>query len=240
MKSHGLPAICLGPTGNTQGTYSFLNLSTGLVIKCSWFVELPAPDSVIQRVNDLAANSGVSTTLIFADRHKTPFDWSDNDADPPVLDPTKMVVYPQLPAEMPGVLLKCHIPIPGDNSPFDKPYEPDWFELADKAAHTADLDNAEQLPPPLTFSRLMMTMNTYMFLLTPQPHLLSNKNLFPHIHQPLPPQPANLLLLLHGRLRVLVVPQVALMITTCSLRSLKNAANHQSIPITPLGAQMLN
>jgi hypothetical protein len=59
-----------------------------------------------------------------------------------------MTVYPQLPAEMPGVLLKCHIPIPGDNSPFDKPYEPDWFELADKAAHNADLDNAEQLPPP--------------------------------------------------------------------------------------------
>jgi hypothetical protein len=69
MKSRGLPAICLGPTGNIQGTYSFLNLSTGLVIKRRRFVELPAPDSVLQRVNDLAANSGVSTTLIFADRH---------------------------------------------------------------------------------------------------------------------------------------------------------------------------
>ena len=30
MQSHGLPAICLGPTGNKQGTYSFLNLLTGL------------------------------------------------------------------------------------------------------------------------------------------------------------------------------------------------------------------
>ena len=70
MKSHGLPAICLGPTGNIQGTYSFLNLSTGLVIKRRRFVELPAPDSVIQRVNTLASNSGVSSTLVFADRHK--------------------------------------------------------------------------------------------------------------------------------------------------------------------------
>ena len=49
MKSRGLPAICLGPTGNIQGTYSFLNLSTGLVIKRRRFVKLPAPDSVIKR-----------------------------------------------------------------------------------------------------------------------------------------------------------------------------------------------
>jgi hypothetical protein len=70
-----------------------------------------------------------------------------------------MVVYPQIPAEMPGVLLERHIPVPGDNSPLDEPYEPDWFELADEAAHNADLDNAEQLPPPLALLRLMMTMN---------------------------------------------------------------------------------
>jgi hypothetical protein len=150
-----------------------------------------------------------------------------------------MTVYPQLPAEMPGVLLKRRIPVPDVNSPFDEPYEPDWFELADEAAHNADLDNAEQLPPPLTLLRLIMTMNLYAFLLTPQPHLLSNTILFPHFHQPLPPQPASLLLLLHGCLRVLVVPQVALMISTCSLRSLMIPANRQSFPITPLGAQTL-
>ena len=95
MKSRGIPAICLGPTGNIQGTYRFLNLSTGLVLKRHRFVELPAPDSVIQRVNKLAANSGVSTNLVFADRHKTPFDWPDNVPEPTGLDPTKMVVYPQ-------------------------------------------------------------------------------------------------------------------------------------------------
>jgi hypothetical protein len=86
MKSRGLPAICLGLTGNIQGTFSFLNLLTGLVIKHRRFVELPAPDSVIQCVNeDLAANSGVSTTLVFADRHKTPLNWPDNAPDQPAL-----------------------------------------------------------------------------------------------------------------------------------------------------------
>jgi hypothetical protein len=60
MKSRGIPAICLGPTGNSQGTYSFLNLAMGLVIKRRQFTELPAPDSVIKRVATLAQKTGVS------------------------------------------------------------------------------------------------------------------------------------------------------------------------------------
>jgi hypothetical protein len=33
MKTCRTPSICLGPTSNIQGTYNFLNLVTGLVIK---------------------------------------------------------------------------------------------------------------------------------------------------------------------------------------------------------------
>ena len=72
-----------------------------VVIKCLHFVELPAPDSVIQRVNSLAGNSGVFSTLVFADRHKKPFAWPENTPTPTALDPTPMVVYLRLPAEMP-------------------------------------------------------------------------------------------------------------------------------------------
>ena len=68
MKSFGIPAICLGPTGNIQGTYSFLNLATGLVNKRRQFTELPAPDSVIKRVATLAQKNGVSPNLNFATR----------------------------------------------------------------------------------------------------------------------------------------------------------------------------
>ena len=68
MKLRGIPAICLGPTGNIQGTYSFLNLATGLVIKRRRFTELPAPDSVIKRVATLAQKNGVSPNLNFATR----------------------------------------------------------------------------------------------------------------------------------------------------------------------------
>jgi len=55
---------------------------------------------------------------------------------PTALDPTQMVVYSHLPAEMPGVLLERHVPVPDDSSPFNEPNEPDWFNLADEAAQT--------------------------------------------------------------------------------------------------------
>jgi hypothetical protein len=42
MKSRGIPSICLGPTGNLQGTYNFFSLVTGQIIKRRSFTELPA------------------------------------------------------------------------------------------------------------------------------------------------------------------------------------------------------
>jgi hypothetical protein len=59
MHSQAIPAICFSPTGNFQGSYHFLSLVSGLVIKQRTFDELPAPKSVIDRVVTLAATSGV-------------------------------------------------------------------------------------------------------------------------------------------------------------------------------------
>jgi hypothetical protein len=73
MQSRALPTICLGPTGNFQGSYHFLNLLTGLVIKRRAFFELPAPQSVIDRVTTLALKSGVPRKLIFANSNHISF-----------------------------------------------------------------------------------------------------------------------------------------------------------------------
>ncbi len=101
--------ICLGPTGNFQGSYHFLNLVSGLVIKRRAFHELPAPDSIIDHVMALAATSGVSSDLIFAYRHQVPFSWSNNDVDPPPVQP--VAPYPNVSAEFLGVTLERHIEI---------------------------------------------------------------------------------------------------------------------------------
>ena len=147
MKTRGMPSICLGPTGNRQGTYNFLSLTTGLVNKRRHFDEMPAPESVINRVNSLSSSSSVPSNLIFADRHRVPYPWPDN--NDPGLDPTPMAKYPEIPAEMPGIILERHndrknIPR-GDTLP---PTERDWAQLADEAIMNADLTTADHLPEP--------------------------------------------------------------------------------------------
>jgi hypothetical protein len=90
MHSRALPTICLWPTGNFQGGYNFLNLVSGYVIKQRALHELPAPDSIIDRVMALAATSGVSSNLVFTDRCQVPFSWSNNEVEPPPVHLTQM------------------------------------------------------------------------------------------------------------------------------------------------------
>ena len=59
-------AICLGPSGNLQGGYKYLALNTGKKItRCSWDV-IPAPDTIIARVNLLVKDQ--PEDLVFTDR----------------------------------------------------------------------------------------------------------------------------------------------------------------------------
>jgi hypothetical protein len=179
------PAACLQSALAPRATYREPTASS--ISPRALSLKLPAPDSVIQCVNALAETSGVSTILVFADRTKTPSVWPDNEPISSTLDSTPMAVYPNLPAEMPGVLLKRHIPVPVDQSPFDEPHEPDWFDLAGEAAHNADLDTTELLPPPPDI--IEIDDNEEDFVYTP-PHISTS----PFVKQetpfsPTPPTP---------------------------------------------------
>jgi hypothetical protein len=56
MESRTTGAISLGGTGNIQGTYKFLSLRSGeIVVRRTW-TELPVPQDVIERVEELAIN----------------------------------------------------------------------------------------------------------------------------------------------------------------------------------------
>ena len=79
-----LDAICLGPTGNTQGTYKFLNLSTGRRIYRRKWTELPAPDWVIKRVNELGKKDKMEQLWVFRNRNKEPI--ADEDTDNNTID----------------------------------------------------------------------------------------------------------------------------------------------------------
>jgi hypothetical protein len=69
MQPRTVSTICLGPTGNEQGTHFFLSLATHRVLRRPHFTELPMPVDVIQRVSDLGRQQGMPPTLTFANRH---------------------------------------------------------------------------------------------------------------------------------------------------------------------------
>lgn len=68
MRSRTLGAICLGPTGNAQGTHFFLNISTGKRTKRDFWTPLPMPATVIAAASSFGSRQGMPATLAFADR----------------------------------------------------------------------------------------------------------------------------------------------------------------------------
>lgn len=119
MLSRGTPSICLGPTGNLQGSYYFFSLVTGKVIKCCNWDELPIPQSVIDSVAHYAAKSSSLSVIVFADRHRNPYAWPE-DTIAGSNKTQQSALYPDLPANIPGV----HI-ARTSNTPFQPPQTSD-------------------------------------------------------------------------------------------------------------------
>ena len=63
-------AITLGPTGNLQGGYKFLNLRTGKKITRQNWTHLPMPSKVIERINKIGLAQGQPKLLTFQDCHR--------------------------------------------------------------------------------------------------------------------------------------------------------------------------
>ena len=60
-------AICLGLSGNIQGSFKFLNLATGRKITCQRWTLLPIPQEVINCMNQLGKADGQPNILLFYD-----------------------------------------------------------------------------------------------------------------------------------------------------------------------------
>jgi hypothetical protein len=74
-------ALALRPTGNAQGNFYFLSLSTGRVINRAHATALPMPDDVIDRVNRMARQQKANPGLLFADRRNVVMNNNENDVD---------------------------------------------------------------------------------------------------------------------------------------------------------------
>ncbi len=61
-------AICMGLTGNLQGSYKFLSLVTGKKVTQRRFTDMPVTDAVIKQVEEMAVKDGAVKGLNFKDR----------------------------------------------------------------------------------------------------------------------------------------------------------------------------
>eukprot|EP00957_Ditylum_brightwellii_P183861 14004833-Ditylum_brightwellii.AAC.1 len=68
MNDRTVGAIALGPSFNLQGGYKFLNISTGKLIHRRDFTELPMPDSIIKKIENMAEQEGQDGAIIFTNR----------------------------------------------------------------------------------------------------------------------------------------------------------------------------
>ncbi len=60
--------ICFRPTGNMQGSYKFLSLSTGKKVTQRKFTEMPMTDNVIKMVDTLGKKERCKNRLSFKNR----------------------------------------------------------------------------------------------------------------------------------------------------------------------------
>jgi hypothetical protein len=81
LQSRTTGAIALRPTGNRQGGYYFLSLTTGRKLTRNRWTALPMPQDVIDRVNTLGRRSNAASALSFAWRDGTPISDLDDDVD---------------------------------------------------------------------------------------------------------------------------------------------------------------
>ena len=141
-------AIALGPTGNLQGSVKFYYITTGRILKRRSFTPMPMPDHVIQRVNAIGKREKQGRTFRFLNRRGEPFEWTDEvpEDDPEfqgLLEETAdTAVYPDISAELPGVLLEEQ---EQDFQPVTDDPEPNFRDLAGDALYNAGIDTDEAL-----------------------------------------------------------------------------------------------
>ena len=144
QEDRSTPSICLGPTGNFQGTYKFFNLVSGEVVKRRNFTVLPYPARMIKKVNWWGRKNKLEAKLTFKDRNNKPFSWEDTDADNSNLMADNAVEpeapYPDIPAEMPGVRIATDLPVTALD-PVPEESEHDCTDVAAASANFGPQDN---------------------------------------------------------------------------------------------------
>ena len=113
-RTHG--CLALGTSGNSQGSTMCFDLDTRKVVTRRIVKELPYLDRVIKRVSEVhktPRGEKYSDEIEFLNRKRQPFDWENEElaeALPEVEEP----IYPDILAEVPGLVLETYFDDTGD------------------------------------------------------------------------------------------------------------------------------
>jgi hypothetical protein len=94
-------AICMGPTGNLRGSYT-----TGKKVTRRKFMEMPVTDVVIKQVEEMAVKDGAVKGISFKDRKGVEYEFDNDEEYEMLVEPDEPAPFPDIPAEVPGMLTK--------------------------------------------------------------------------------------------------------------------------------------
>ncbi len=113
--------ICMGPTGNLQGSYKFLSLSTGKKVSQRKFTEMPITALVIKKVEEMAVKDGAVNGTLFKKRKGVEYVLDNEDEYETLMEPDEPSPYPDIPTEAPGILTAMEEEYGVDNVVQDEP-----------------------------------------------------------------------------------------------------------------------
>ncbi len=94
-------AICLGPTGNRQGSYKFMSLTAENKIIRRNFTKMPVTESIIEQIKQMAAKDKLQKGLSFKNRRREEYEFDNEEEYEMVIEPSKPAPFPDIAAEVP-------------------------------------------------------------------------------------------------------------------------------------------
>ncbi len=132
-------AICMGPTGNLQGSNKFLSFATGKKVTRRKFTEMPVTEAVIKQVKEIAVKDGAVKGINFKDGKGVEYEFDNDEEYEMLVEPDEPAPFPDIPAEAPGMLTKLEEEYGVDDVVQDEPKESNE-QQAIMAAENSALD----------------------------------------------------------------------------------------------------
>jgi hypothetical protein len=115
--------ICMGPAENLQGIYKFLSLATRKKVTQRKFTEMPVIEVVIKQVEEMAVKDGAGKGISFKDRKGVEYKFENDKEYKMLVEPDKLAPFPDIPAEVPGMLTELKDEYRVDEVVHDEPKE---------------------------------------------------------------------------------------------------------------------